>query len=1136
MVSPTVGKDSVAGVAVKAGGGAAVKAASASNAVQADGHWVEYDQFVDQQVRKTRSQVKGTELAVALMTLATGTLGYFLVAALADHWLFAHGFGFWGRFIALAVYLAGAGWFCYRRVLPLIVMRINPIYAAETIERSRPSLKNTLMNFLFLRGEREHMPPAVYKAIEQQAATNLSRVSLETAVDRTRLVHVLYALLAVVVLFAGYWLFSTKNPFESVERVVMPWAKIDAPSRVTIADVRPGDKLFYRGEAVEVSAEIKGLKSDEPVRVLYTTADHQAVDQPAPMYLSSDGYRHAAKLPPGGGGLQQDVEYRIEAGDAISPTYHLQSAIAPTIAVESIEYEYPSYTKRERRTVKDTGDIQALEGTRVTIHARANQPLQSANLELEGDGTVDKQAARIDGQSVAVSFTLALSANDHTRPQYAHYRLRPENRPEPQPVQYRIDVLPDLPPEIKFLAPQEEAVDLPQNGRLTLEVRAVDPDYALSDVVLAAKSGDRTVLSERLLPQDYQGGPLDKPFTFDPQRLGLKVGEKIEYWATARDNHEPEANSTSTPVRTIMIVSPGRRNNSSNQVADNNPGNGQPGANQNPADKNPNNQNGNDPNAQPNQGDPQQNNPNNNAGNRERQNGSRDNNAGQQPQGAGNAEHPQDRDPAQNPEQNPQDKNSQDNKPQDQPQQKPDKPQDNNGGGGDKGKQGGADKGGSQGNKSDQNSSSGKSGNESQDNNSNNGQSNNGQSNSGQPKGGQKGSQQSGDSSSGGNAGQSGQNNPSQSKSGQENSQNSGSPQSDNSSSAGQKSQGDSAMSDAGQQGQSSDGSNGGSKSPQSGGAPKGNNQPAPDGSDDKAAVQKVVDYQQKQSQSNSGEQKPGDKQQSGEPSSQQKPGQSGDQTGKQQNSGQQNSDSQSNGQKSDKPNDQSSLPNGSAGQRDATGSGNKGNQSSASSDAKSGQPQTGNNNQPGSAGNQPGGKTGDKSAGNQHNGAKPSGDKPAGDKPTGDKPAGQTANGQKSDGQQNADQKTGAQQKPAGDASGSNKPGDQSPNSQQPNSQPANSQKPAGDNSNDNRFAHANHPDSSSGTDSQADKGGEKSQSQTGSQPSKSTPSQPQQSGDKSSQQNPEPCSGQASEKGRPTQRRPAERFWKGRANQRRR
>ena len=596
MASPTVGKDSVNGAAVKASGGAGVKTAAASNAVQADGHWVEYDQFVDQQIRKTRSQVKGTELAVALMTLATGTLGYFLLAALADHWLFAHGFGFWGRFTALMVYLAGAGWFCYRRVLPLIIMRINPIYAAETIERSRPSLKNTLMNFLFLRGEREHVPPAVYKAIEQQAATNLSRVSLETAVDRTRLVHVLYALLAVVVLFAAYWMISTKNPFESVERVVMPWAKIDAPSRVTIADVRPGDKLFYRGEAVEVSAEIKGLKSDEPVRVLYTTADHQAVDQPAPMYLASDGYRHAAKLPAGGGGLQQDVDYRIEAGDAISPTYHLQSAIAPTIAVESIEYEYPSYTKRERRTVKDTGDILALEGTRVTIHARANQPIQSANLELEGDGTVDKQAARIDGQSVAVSFTLALSANDHSRPQYAHYRLRPENRPEPQPVQYHIDVLADLPPEIKFLAPQQEAVELPSNGRLTLEVRAVDPDYALSDVVLKGKVGDRTVLAERLLPEKYEGGPLDARFTFDPQRLGLKETEKVEYWATARDNRAPEPNETSTPVRTITIVSADHRRDRSNEVAQNNPGNGgQPNPNQNPADQN-NNQNANDPN------------------------------------------------------------------------------------------------------------------------------------------------------------------------------------------------------------------------------------------------------------------------------------------------------------------------------------------------------------------------------------------------------------------------------------------------------------------------------------------------------------------------------------------------------------
>ena len=40
---------------------------------------------------------------------------------------------------------------------------------------------------------------------------------------------------------------------------MLPWAKIDAPTRVAITDIEPGDRTFFRGETVEVSAELPRL-------------------------------------------------------------------------------------------------------------------------------------------------------------------------------------------------------------------------------------------------------------------------------------------------------------------------------------------------------------------------------------------------------------------------------------------------------------------------------------------------------------------------------------------------------------------------------------------------------------------------------------------------------------------------------------------------------------------------------------------------------------------------------------------------------------------------------------------------------------------------------------------------------------
>ena len=552
--------------------------------VQADGHWVEYDQFIDQQIRKTRGQVKGVEIAAALMMLATGSLVFFLAMALADHWLFPHGMGFWERFIALTFYLTAAGYYSYRRLLPLVLMSINPVYAAEAIERSKPSLKNGLINFLLLRNQREKVPSAVYEAVEQQAATSLARVPMEGAVDRSRLIQLGYVLLAVVALFSIYFVLSPKNPFATVGRVMLPWAKIDAPTRVAITDIEPGDRTFFRGETVEVSAELHGLRGDEPVQILYSTADRQAVDQPVPMFLSSKGERDVAKLPSGDGGLQQDIDYRIEAGDAISATYHLEAAIAPTIAVDSIEYEYPTYTGLRRRQVESAGDIQALEGTRVVIHAHANQAIRTAELELEGEKGLRKLPARIDGQKITASFTLALDDEDRTKPQFAHYRLRPEGREKPQPVQYRIDVIPDIAPEIKFLAPEKQEATVPANGHLTLELRALDPDYALSEVRLSGELNRQNVLDERLLKETH-AGPLLSRYEFDPAKLNLKVGDTIEYWATAKDNRTPTPNETQTARRLIRIGSPEARPSRSDQLAQNDSKNGQGDAENNPQDQ-----------------------------------------------------------------------------------------------------------------------------------------------------------------------------------------------------------------------------------------------------------------------------------------------------------------------------------------------------------------------------------------------------------------------------------------------------------------------------------------------------------------------------------------------------------------------
>ena len=253
------------------------------------GKLVEYEEFIETQLRKTRGQVRSVDLAGDLMLLAAGTLGYFFLAAILDHWVVPGGMGFVGRLVCLAVFLAAAGYYLIAHVLPLLVRRINPIYAAHTIERSRPSLKNGLLNFLLFRANPGGVSPRIYEAVEEQAATNLAQVRIESTVDRSKLVHVGYLLVGIVFVCALYTVLSPKNLFKTVGRVVMPWADIGAPTRSVIDEIEPGDAQTFRGQQVAVLARIQGLPAGGKVTLFYSTADGQTVDHAVEMNLPPDG-------------------------------------------------------------------------------------------------------------------------------------------------------------------------------------------------------------------------------------------------------------------------------------------------------------------------------------------------------------------------------------------------------------------------------------------------------------------------------------------------------------------------------------------------------------------------------------------------------------------------------------------------------------------------------------------------------------------------------------------------------------------------------------------------------------------------------------------------------------------------------
>ena len=536
------------------------------------------DEFIQKRLEDTRRQVRLVDVASNLMVLAAASLLFFLAVAVVDQWVFSHGLGFFARLGLFAVWVAAAGAFIWRFLAPPLVNRINPVFAAQAIEQVRPTLKNSLINFLLLRSHPEDVAPVVFRALEQRAATDLLKVPIDHAVDRGRVVRLSYVLAAAVAVFTLYLALSPKNPLISAGRVLWPWSNVPVPTRVHIEEVHPGDKVVYNDEREEISALVSGLHDGEEVVLLVTTADGQAADDRIVMTPTDDANHFHCELPPGNGGFQQDTTYRIIAGDATTQQYKLELQIAPTILVDAVDYHFPAYTEQRDRTVKGQGDIKALEGTRVTIHATANRDIQEARIDL-GCAGLQMAPMTVNGTKATGQFTLALAADNRGKAQYDCYQVLftdTSGNNVRRPIRYHIDVDPDLKPEVSIVEPRQEEIGVPEDGQQIIRVHAFDPDFGLRQVTLQAQRLGRNTglpllqgeaegqdlglpaILDRTKPEKALSKPFDGEFVFRPADLHLKAGDRVRYWATAEDNKEPNANHSETPHWTMVIVPHGQ--------------------------------------------------------------------------------------------------------------------------------------------------------------------------------------------------------------------------------------------------------------------------------------------------------------------------------------------------------------------------------------------------------------------------------------------------------------------------------------------------------------------------------------------------------------------------------------------------
>jgi hypothetical protein len=519
---------------------------------------------VEDQLEKTSGEMQLLDVSIAVLTMAVTLLIYLLAMSLVDHWLVPGGLGVGMRTLALLALVVGLVFYARNKLLPYLRYKINPAFAAYTIEQAEPSLKNSVLNFLLLRRQSRHVPEVVIRGVEQQAATGLSRISVDSAVDHGRLVRLGVVVVGIILAGALYKVFSPKDLLPTVGRLMIPWADIDPVTRVHIVNLQPGNTEVPLRAHVEITADVKGLHSGEPVFLVYSSRGGGSVGQRVPMYREAGQRDYSCLMPEAEAGLNSDLDYRIEAGDCTSQTYRLTLVAAPSFQVQSVEYHYPPYTGLASRTVKGVGDLKAVDGTEVMIRAEASEEISSATVNLEGRKPKTKTMDFENREAECQLSLRRMVVGEESIPELTGYQLHlttPSGDVNENAIRHQITIIRDQPPLVEILMPDESSVAVPADGELFFQVRARDPDFRLAELFLTVDQDENELFQADLFKHyKLDEKPLRRAhretFRFVPQAHGLKAGDAVDVTAIAVDNKRPHPNRSGTSRVRVQITAP----------------------------------------------------------------------------------------------------------------------------------------------------------------------------------------------------------------------------------------------------------------------------------------------------------------------------------------------------------------------------------------------------------------------------------------------------------------------------------------------------------------------------------------------------------------------------------------------------
>ena len=432
----------------------------------------------------------------------------------------------WVARITVALAIGLFGWFI---VWPVIRLpRLDKL--ASEIEKRKDLKELVRAGFEFSSDDRAstRYSPELVKEVIHQAVEKLSGLQVRSIfLDRRHLKLVPVAAGGLVLLLV-LAVFNPRIVSQAGKRVVSP-EEIAAAPHVPNLLARPGNVTVLAGSDVTVSGLDLG-RSGKPVNVSFNLSGDFWKSEPTTLVTGAneglDSFDHHDYVFKD---IRNSTSYYFEADGHKSEQYTITVVHEPILTDVRVTLTPPAYTREQPTTLtENAGNVQALEGTKVRVQARSNNPLNAAFVQFNEQ---PKKPVTHNDRDIEFEFSALADG---------HYKVLLEDSlgfATRDPLAYTIEVFQDHAPNVELLEPGEDT-EMPRSQEIDLGFVAAD-DYGVARAsLLYRKNGEGDFIGAAIGLGEQKGRKeVAVAYRWKIANMALFPGNSIEYFIEVADNN-----------------------------------------------------------------------------------------------------------------------------------------------------------------------------------------------------------------------------------------------------------------------------------------------------------------------------------------------------------------------------------------------------------------------------------------------------------------------------------------------------------------------------------------------------------------------------------------------------------------------